>query len=305
MRTAEQAPYAAARCQLELPHGSLRYAEAGTGDPIVFLHGAFCNGDLWRKVIPRLADRWRCLAPDLPLGCHAVPLAPDADLTPPGVVRLILDFLGALGLERATVVGNDTGGAFAQLLAASHPDRVERLALVSCDAFENFPPRLLRPGAALGRYPRLMYALGQLRRPRTAQRAMYRWSSKHPLPDEIYRSYSRHGLRDPRVVRDLARVLAGLHPRYTLRAADELRRFQAPALVAWAADDRFFPPEHGRRLAELLPRGRFVLIPDSYSFVSEDQPERLADAISELMSEPVHDEVHRIGPPGPVARSRR
>jgi len=267
---------------VELPQGTLRYGDVGAGPPVVFLHGVFCNGDVWRKVVARLAPDRRCLTPDLPLGSHPIPLRAEADLTPPGLARLVVDFLDALELDRVTLVGNDTGGAVAQLVAAEHPERVDALVLASCDAFENFPPPLLRPAAALGRFPRLMFVLGQLLRPRALQRAMYRWSAKAPLPDEICRSYSRPGLRDPRVVADLARVLRGFDRRHTLRAAERLRHFDRPALVAWAADDRFFPVADGRRLAALLPRGRFELVADSYSFISEDQPERLARLIGEL-----------------------
>jgi pimeloyl-ACP methyl ester carboxylesterase len=129
-----------------------------------------------------------------------------------------------------------------------------------------------------------MFVLGQLLRPRAMQRLLYRWSAKSTLPDSVCGSYSRHGLRHPAVVRDLARVLRALHPRHTLAAAEALRSFERPALVAWAADDRFFPPDDGRRLAALMPRARFELVEDSYTFIPEDQPERLAALIREFVA---------------------
>ena len=107
------------------------------------MHGLLVSGQLWRKVVPALAERYRCIVPDLPLGPHAVSMAPDADLSPPGLARLVVEFLEALGLHEVTLVGNDTGGAICQLVVAGHTERVSRLVLTNCDAFENFPPPLL------------------------------------------------------------------------------------------------------------------------------------------------------------------
>jgi pimeloyl-ACP methyl ester carboxylesterase len=271
--------------QVSLPHGLVRYRERGSGDALVFVHGVFCNGDLWRKVVPLLASDYRCITPDWPLGAHFPALSPDADLTPPGVAQLIVDFCESVGAIEPTLVGNDTGGAFVQLVAAGHAARVGRVVLTSCDAFSNFPPALLRPAALLARRPRLMFLLGQTLRPRAIQRLLYRWSTKRPLPDSICQSYSRHGLRRPDVVRDLARVLRSLEPRHTLSAAERMRGFERPVLVVWAGDDRFFPPSDGQRLADLVPDGRFELVEDSYTFIPEDQPVRLASLIHEFLGE--------------------
>src|SRR2546425_13371967 len=100
--------------EVQLPQGTITYRERGTGDPIVFAHGALVNADLWRKVVPELSKDFRCIAPDLPLGSHDRPLPADADLSPPAAAKLIADFIAALDLERVTLVGNDTGGALCQ-----------------------------------------------------------------------------------------------------------------------------------------------------------------------------------------------
>src|SRR5687768_18540816 len=60
--------------EVQLPQGTIEYRERGTGEPIVFVHGALVNADLWRKVVPGLAKDYRCIAPDLPLGSHTRPL---------------------------------------------------------------------------------------------------------------------------------------------------------------------------------------------------------------------------------------
>lgn len=117
--------------QVSLPQGTVRYLDEGTGPTLVFVHGILVNSLLWRKVIPLLSERFRCVAPDLPLGAHSIPLHPNADVTPPGVARLVADFLEALDLREVTLVGNDTGGAICQLVIARHPERIARLVLTN------------------------------------------------------------------------------------------------------------------------------------------------------------------------------
>jgi pimeloyl-ACP methyl ester carboxylesterase len=72
-------------------------------------------------------------------------------------------------------------------------------------------------------------------------------------------------------------------PNLMLKAAECLPTFDRPALVVWAAEDLVMPPEHGRRLAEILPQGRLIEIPDSYRLIPEDQPGELARAIRQFV----------------------
>src|SRR5215470_20219820 len=131
--------------QVSLPQGLVRYQDHGSGPTLVFLHGILVNSALWRDVVSLLSGQFRCIAPDLPLGAHSVPLHSDADLSPLGVAQLVADFLEALDLHNVTLVGNDTGGAMCQLVIAHHPERINRLVLTNCDAFEQFFPPLVSP----------------------------------------------------------------------------------------------------------------------------------------------------------------
>ncbi len=131
--------------EVSLPQGTVRYCDQGVGPALVFIHGLFANGVLWSRVIPQLVSRFRCVAPELPLGAHSSPLLPDADLSPLGLAHLVADFLEALDLHEVTLIGNDTGGALCQLLIAHHPERISRLVLTNCDAFEQFFPPLVSP----------------------------------------------------------------------------------------------------------------------------------------------------------------
>jgi pimeloyl-ACP methyl ester carboxylesterase len=275
--------------EVQLEQGTVAYRERGTGEPIVFVHGALVNADLWRKVVPELSKDFRCIAPDLPLGSHKRPLAADADLSPPGAAQLIADFIAALDLEGVTLVGNDTGGALCQLVVTRHPRRIGRLVLTNCDAYDKFPPGFFRYLFWGAHVPGFVTALFQPMRIAAMRNApiAYGWLSKRGIPSEITAGWVRPGLEDRAVRRDTAKLLKGAHPRYTQEAASHFAEFDKPVLVAWAQEKDFFPAEYGERLARDFPNGRLERIEDSYTFVPEDQPERLAELIREFAREPV------------------
>lgn len=145
------------------------YTETGTRPAVVSVHGLLVNANLWRKVVPEVAKAGvRCIAPNWPLGAHQLPMAPDADLTPPGVAKLIADFLTELDLTDVTIVANDTGGALTQILMANHPERIGRVVLTPCDAFEDFFPPPFDKLPKLARLPGAMW-LGSRHRERRQQ----------------------------------------------------------------------------------------------------------------------------------------
>lgn len=273
------------RRTVEVPAGTLEYRERGSGPPVVFAHGAGVNADLWRAVVPALAESRRCIAPDLPIGGHSIPLRDGPDLSLFDLADVLADFIAALDLDDVTLVANDTGGAVSQALVGRRAERIGRLVLTSCDAFENYPPRAvayLRPTA---RVTPAFWLLTQSMRLRLMQRLpiAYGWASHTRIEPAIMDSYL-NGLRtNPQIRRDFARVLRAAEPRDCLQATRDLPRFDRPALVVWAADDRFFPREHGRRLAELLPQGHFELVADSRTFIPEDQPEQLVALVTEFL----------------------
>ena len=272
---------------VDVPAGAIDYRESGSGPPIVFVHGVGVNGDLWRNVAPRLAGTHRCIFPDLPFGAHSRPLRDDADLSLPGMARIVADFVAALGLDDVAIVANDTGGAVAQWLVGHHPDRIGRLVLTSCDAFEKFPPTPQRYLEVAARSRALMWLVGWTVRFRAVQRlpTAYGWVTQRAVDPEIMRSFTTPIRTIAGVRRDLQRLLLAVDTRYTFEAAESLRGFDRPALVLWADGDKIFPRDHGRRLAELLPQGRFELVQDSRTFIPEDQPERLVAAVSEFLAD--------------------
>jgi pimeloyl-ACP methyl ester carboxylesterase len=271
---------------IELAHGTVRYRDEGEGRPVVFLHGILVNGRLWRRVTPHL-DGLRRIVPDWPLGSHEVPMNPKADLTPPGLARIVADFLEALDLEDVVLVANDTGGAIAQLVVTNHPERVGALVLTPCDAFDNFLPAMFKGLQVAARVPGALSAFIAPLRVRAARRLplAFGWLRKKPIEDDVSDAYLQPFYDHAGVRRDLRKVLAGISRRHTLDAAARLPQFGKPALVVWATEDKVFPVEHARRLGDLLS-ARVVELEDSYSFVPEDQPERLAALIGEFAKVP-------------------
>jgi len=274
---------------LDLPQGPVEVFEAGSGPPIVFVHGLLVNANLWRKVVKQLAPDFRCIALDLPLGSHRRPMPEGADLSGPGLAGLIADAIEALGLEDVTLVGNDTGGALCQMVVTRRPERIGRLVLTSCDYRDNFPPPMFsyfKPAASTSLTFSLLLAPMRLRAPRHLPFA-FGWLVKRPIDRDAEDSYVLGALTDKGVARDVRSVARSLDKRDSNEAADKLGSFTKPALIAWSREDRFFKPEHAERLAKDLPSARLEWIEDARTFSSEDQPGRLAELIAEFVREPV------------------
>lgn len=266
--------------------GTIRYRETGSGAPIVFLHGIVANGDVWRNVTPELARTHRCITPDWPLGSHELGMDSLADFSLPGLATMVGDFLGALDLRDVTLVANDTGGAIAQWVAIRHADRLARLVLTPCDAFENFLPPVLRHLQLFGRTRAGLWLLGQTLRLRAVQRLPIAFGrlTVSPIDPAAMRSYTRPLATNPAVRRDFAKLVRAISSKYTQQAAGELHDFAKPTLIVWGLDDRLFPLAHAHRLAALLPASQLEVIEDAGAFLSEDQPQRLATVISQFLA---------------------
>lgn len=270
---------------VELAQGPVRYREQGEGDPILFVHGLLVDGRLWERAVEPLSASHRCIVPDWPMGSHQAAMKPEADLSPPGVANLIAGFMDELGLERATVVGNDTGGAISQILTANHPDRVDRLVLTNCDTLEHFPPFPFNALPMIARIPGAFTALAVPFRLGRVRRGTYAPLAKRPIDPALVDAWLAPLGSDDGVRRDARKATAGLDKRHTIAAAERLRAFQRPVRFAWATEDRFFKLDHAERLAAMLPDASIVEIEDARTFVSLDRPERLAEVIDGFVRE--------------------
>jgi pimeloyl-ACP methyl ester carboxylesterase len=273
--------------EVSLEGGVIRYREVGTGPTLVFVHGILANGTLWRDVVARLSGRFRCVVADLPLGGHSLPMLPEADMSPSGVARMVAELLERLDLRDVTLVGNDTGGAICQVVISNHPERIGRLVLTNCDAYEAFFPPLLRPiqyGARLFG-TRFVDLLARVLRARLAQRALFKTVAVRNIDEATLDAYAGRLLRDADVRRDLARFLGSVSNRYTLEAARSFPAFDRPVLIAWGDRDPFFSPRLALRLQHDFPDARLEAVAGSRAFVPEDGPGQLAQLIQKFFDE--------------------
>ncbi len=279
-----RSPLLGAPQEVELVAGRLQYFERGDGPLLVFAHGWLANANLWRNVVERLADRFRCLTLDLPLGSHRVAMRADADLSPIGCGELIAEALAKLELDDVTLVGNDSGGAYSQIAAARHPERIARLVLNSCETpYDEFPPPPFDGLPAIARDPAALGQLLQVLRDRDVRSTppAYGLLIKHPVDELVSDSYALPVITDSAVLRDTAKVMGSASSQPVHDAGRRLiAAFERPVLFAWGPEDRVFALAHAQRYAAELACGEVALIPDAFSFTPEDQPQLLAEAIT-------------------------
>ena len=267
---------------VELSDGRIEFDDRGSGRPVVCVHGYLMGGDLWDEVAEVLAARgYRLLTPTWPLGAHRYPLAGDADRTPLGHARRIAEFLEALDLRDVVLLGNDSGGALAQLVAAHHPQRLGALVLTNCDVLENFPPSFFKALRPIARSRRAFALLAAVLQVGSVRRSPLGYGLlSHVGVDDRAARWVRP-IRENEGVREDTRLLTvALRARALFDAEPQMRRFDQPVLIAWGIDDRLFPVRDADRLAEVFPNARVELVPGSRTYVMVDAPARLADLVA-------------------------
>lgn len=258
----------------------------GTGPVVVLLHGVLMSGSVWKDVVGGLRERYRCIVPELPFGAHRRPMPDGADLSLGSIARAIAEFLVELDLHEVTLVCNDWGGA--QLVISSGgSDRVANLVLVSCEAFDNYPPGL--PGRLLCRLASLpggMFLVAQLLRPRWIRHLPITFGglSKQRVSNELFLSWIEPLRRNRKVRRDLGKYLRNPPSRrQLLEWAEQQRSFQGPVLIVWARGDKLMPAAHAERLAEHFENSRLVWVDDSRTLISIDQAEVLTNHLHSFL----------------------
>ena len=269
--------------EVEVTVGPIEYGDSGgEGRPIVFIGGLPHDERLWDGVVEELAPRFRCLTPVLPLGAQRKALRRDADLSLPGLSRIVTDFLERLDLRDAVVCFNDWGGA-QTMVSKGGTERVGAFVLISCETDENYPPGVAGRIAAVsgflpGGFGVMRFALASP----TLRRLPFTYGrmSKRGVPDELMHRWLQP-LKRAEIRRDTRKYVRDVRRgRREIRAATpKLRAFEHPVLVVWDEEGTMMPNSEGRRLAEAFPNSKYVELPDCYTLIPLDQPQALAREI--------------------------
>ncbi len=280
------------RC-LDVGSASVAYCDSGgDGPPLLLLHGCPFSKFVWRSVIPRLSEPFRCVAPDL-LGLGDTETPAGADWSLPAQADAVIGFLDRLGVQRVAIVGHDQGGAIAQLIAIRHPDRVSALVLTDAEAYDNWPSAEELPFIRVTQLP----VIGPLILWAWSRRPLFRWAlaegkavyDRSVLTDDLVDGYIAANLatahKRAKTRRFLATQLDPANQAHTHHLADALRKIEAPTLILWGEDDVHFPPDWARRLAADIPGTRRVeTLPATGHLLMEEQPDRVANLIREFLT---------------------
>jgi pimeloyl-ACP methyl ester carboxylesterase len=239
--------------------GDLSCLDVGEGAPTLFVHGLGTNAYLWRNVIPALAPQRRCIALDLPLHGHS-PADPDRDLSLRGLADALVAFVDVVverfGTGPLDVVGHDTGGALAQMLAVHRPFWLSSLTLTNCEVHDNVPPLAFQPTVDLARAgalaPTAPAMLADLELARTAVFAAG-YEQPERLGTDMVRAFLEPLIGTVERARQFERLLMSLDARDLLAVEPQLERLDIPTLIVWATNDVFFDLRWAYRLRDMIP----------------------------------------------------
>jgi pimeloyl-ACP methyl ester carboxylesterase len=277
--------------RITLPQGTITYRATGPVEsqspPVVFVHGFLVDGRVWDAVADRLArDGVRSYQLNLPLGSHTMPMNDSADLSPRGLAAIIDGCLQELGLQDVTLVGNDTGGALCQFTLDAHPDRIGRLVLTNCDAFDKFPPPPFGALVAAARHPALTRAmLAPMRVTALRHSALGFGLLARTFDPALTLDWLRPAMESRAIRAEIARFARGVKPADLLDVSTRLHAFTRPVRIVWGEADRVFKPAFGRRLAQEFPQATYHGVPGSRTFVALDAPDELASEIRTFVGE--------------------
>jgi pimeloyl-ACP methyl ester carboxylesterase len=278
--------------QLELHGHRAVYRVAGSGPPVVLVHGMVNSSRHWREVALRLADRYTVVAPDL-IG-HGDSAAPRGDYSLGAHAAGIRDVLAVLGIDRATIVGHSLGGGVAMQFFYQFPQRTERLALVSSGGLGHDVSPLLRsaalPGASallsLAAHPRLLGALAG-----TGAEMRRRGHGKGVYLQAIARAL--RPLEEPGARQAFLQTLRAVIDVHGQRVSARDRLYllgPLPTLIVWGERDNTIPPAHGLAAHRAIPGSRFEILPRAAHFPHLEDPDGLAALLRDFIetTRPAH-----------------
>lgn len=258
--------------------GGIAHVDVGEGPPALFVHGVFLHADFWRGVIERLSDVRRCIAPDL-LAHGWTEESSSADLSFAGQARMLVELLDALDLEQVDLVGNDSGGGIAQILAARHPGRIRTLTLTNCDTHDGWPPPAFQPTVAMVTGDDGRELIRALAADPAAARSALAVGFEYPdrLDDTTIVDFLTPLNRSEKRLDALIGMFRAFDSADTVAVESRLASLDVPAMVVWGGADQFFELRWAHWLRDTLPRvDRVVEIPTGKLFLPFDRPDELA-----------------------------
>jgi pimeloyl-ACP methyl ester carboxylesterase len=271
--------------QIELHGHRMIYRTAGSGPPVVLIHGMVNSSRHWESVALRLADQYRVIAPDL-IG-HGDSAAVRGDYSLGAHAASIRDLLAAIAVDRATIVGHSLGGGVAMQFFYQFPQRTERLVLISSGGLGRDVSPMLRgaalPGASallwLAAHPRVLSAVseaGERLRQRGLSRGVYLQAIARALGP-----LQQPGAR--KAFLGTLRSVIDVHGQH-VSARDRLYLLTSfPTLIVWGGRDHTIPVSHGRQAHEAIPGSRFETLPGAAHFPHLEDPEGLAAVLADFM----------------------
>lgn len=258
----------------------VHYHAAGTGPPVVLLHGLLAWSWTWRNNLSALAAAgYRVLAPDL--RGFGLTARPHTGFSLWDQARLVERWMSAMGVERAVLIGNSMGGEISMRLALQSPERVRGLVLVCSSAYvqANLPTvaRVAIGLPVLGPMLIRWYAMN----PRFAREAL---SAGHADPARVQEESVRAYLLPARTPGAASGLLRLLREEDFGAAAERLGELQQPSLVIWGARDPWLPVDQGRRLAAHLPGATLHVFPDAGHIPHEDHPDEFNALVSDWLA---------------------
>jgi pimeloyl-ACP methyl ester carboxylesterase len=272
--------------QIELHGRRVIYRVAGSGPPVVLIHGMLNSSSHWRSVALNLASDYTVIAPDL-IG-HGDSAAPRGDYSMGAHAASIRDLLAAIGVERASIVGHSLGGGVAMQFFYQFPQRVERLVLISSGGLGREVSPLLRTAAlpgisallSLTIHPRLLGALtdaGRRLRQREVRLGVYMQAIARAL-----RPLENAGARQAFL--QTLRAVIDVHGQ-RVSATDRLYLLESmPTMIVWGERDNTIPLRHGRAAHEAIPHSQFKTLPRAAHFPHLEDPDALSEVLREFLA---------------------
>lgn len=258
--------------------GGISYTDVGQGPVTLFVHGVFTNGRLWRNCVQLLSSHRRCISVDLPGHGHTPPVGEPSVW---GLADAVDTVIRELDLRDIHLVGNDTGGAVAQVVLTRRPEQFASFALTNCDTEGNFPPPAFRPAVWAAKARLLRMGAPLATRPALAKQ-IYRtgYQNVSAIPDDVITDYLTPTLGSADGARFMTALLSTMTSSLLAPIRPVLSTCKVPTAIVWGTGDIFFRRSWADWLVDLIPGATGVVeIPGARLFFPDERARELVDAL--------------------------